>query len=103
METDYKKNLKAMLDTLKQKMLEDEDIKGVFTNYFPIEDYEVAVSYTIQELEEYALQKELTAEELSYQGAKLFFADVLEQIQDDDDEIAAALDEENKGEEYGKA
>lgn len=96
--------LKEMLDNLKTKLLQDEDIREMFETNFPDLNYEDALTITLVELYEFALEKDLTPQELSIQGVKLFFANVLSDAEDDDGELIEDhlnIVEEDDG--YGEA
>lgn len=93
--------LKQALRSLKQKVLEDEDIKEMFKRNFPELDFEQAVNGTINELLEYAVEKDYSVEELSFRGVQLFFSNLLEVAADEEQELVDELFEEE--EEYGKA
>jgi hypothetical protein len=96
--------LKQTLDNLRTKLLEDEVIREMYESNFSHMSYEDAVTITIVELYEFAIEKDLTPQELSVQGVKLFFANVLSDAEDDDgatinDHIVTEEDDED----YGKA
>lgn len=94
--------LKQALRSLKQRVLEDEDIKEMFERNFPELDFQEAVNGTINELLEYAIEKDYSVEDLSFKGVQLFFTNILDTTVEDDGEIVEeALDEDE--EEYGKA
>ena len=96
--------LKEMLDNLQAKLLQDEDIREMFERNFPDLNYEDALTITLVELYEFALEKDLTPQELSIQGVKLFFANVLSDAEDDDGElIENHLDMIEEDDDYGKA
>lgn len=96
--------LKEMLNNLEAKLLQDEDIREMFERNFPDLNYEDALTITLVELYEFALEKDLTPQELSIQGVKLFFANVLSDVEDDDGELIEDhlnMVEEDDG--YGEA
>jgi hypothetical protein len=96
--------LKEMLDNLQAKLLQDEDIREMFERNFPDLNYEDALTITLVELYEFALEKDLSPQELSIQGVKLFFANVLSDAEDDDGElIENHLDMIEEDDDYGKA
>jgi hypothetical protein len=96
--------LKEMLDDLESKLLQDEDIREMFERNFPDLNYEDALTITLVELYEFALEKDLTPQELSIQGVKLFFANVLADAEDDDGElIEDHLDMIKEDDGYGQA
>jgi hypothetical protein len=103
--------LKQTLDILRTKLLEDTDIREMYESNFSHISYEDIVTITIVELYEFAVEKDMTPQELSVQGVKLFFANVLQDAEDDDgatinDHIVTEEDEEESLEEegdYGKA
>ena len=98
--------LKQTLDNLRTKLLEDEDIRKMFETNFSHISYEDIITITIVELYEFAVEKDLTPQELSIQGLKLFFANVLEDVEDDDGEmIEQHLETESEEEDdnYGEA
>lgn len=101
MEQDNLKILEVTLRELREKVLEDEDIKAMFLKHFPELDFEETVNATIVELMEYAIEKDYDVLNLSLKGADLFFSNVLSNFEDDEDE---ELEEEVKEDDnYGKA
>lgn len=101
MEQDNLKILEVTLRELREKVLEDEDIKAMFLKHFPELDFEETVNATIVDLMEYAIEKDYDVLNLSLKGADLFFSNVLSNFEDDEDE---ELEEEVKEDDnYGKA
>jgi hypothetical protein len=100
-----------MLDNLYANLLEDEDIREMFETNFPDLNYQDTLTITLAELYELATLKDLSPQELSIQGVKLFFANVLTDAEENDgatinDHIVTEEDEEESLEEegdYGKA
>ena len=72
MEQDNLKVLEVTLKELRERVLEDEDIKAMFLKHFPELDYEEVVNETIADLMEYALEKDYDVLNLSLKGADLF-------------------------------
>lgn len=101
MEQDNLKVLELTLRELRERVLEDEDIKGMFLKHFPDLDYEEVVNETIADLMEYALEKDYDVLNLSLKGAELFFSTMLDNLEDDEDEEEEIQEEEDEN--YGKA
>jgi hypothetical protein len=93
MEQENLKILEVTLSKLKQKMLEDQDMKDMFSKHFPDLDYENVVEKTIAQMYDYAVDKDYDILDLSLDGVKAFFDSVFD-IEDE---------EENEDEGYGKA
>ena len=101
MEQDNLKVLEVTLKELRERVLEDEDIKAMFLKHFPELDYEEVVNETIADLMEYALEKDYDVLNLSLKGAELFFSTMLDNLEDDEDELEEIQEEEDDN--YGKA
>jgi len=94
----HQKNLKTLeltLNKLKEKMLEDKNMKEMFLNHFTELDYEFIVEKTIAEMYEYTVDKDYDIFDLSLQGVRVFFESVF--LSHEEDEI------ENEDDNYGKA
>ena len=101
MEQENLKTLEVTLKELRDKVLNDEDIRGMFSKKFPEINFEEAVDRTLYELYNYALVKDYDVLTLSLQGAKLFFASVLSDLTDEDPEVEDEPEGDNEN--YGKA
>ena len=99
MEQDNLNILKATLRELREKIIQDKEIRSMFLKHYPDLDYEEAVDRTIADLMQYALEKDYDVLSLSLKGAELFFATVLSNLEEDDEEYQEEKDEDN----YGKA
>jgi hypothetical protein len=100
MEQDNLKILELTLKELREMVLQDEDIKNIFSKNYPNLDFEEAVERTLADLYEYAIQKDYNVLELSLKGAELFFSNVLSNLDEDDEH-----EEIEKGDDdyYGQA
>jgi tRNA splicing endonuclease len=88
--------MKQMLKELRQRVLDDEQIKDMFNDNFPQLSFEEEVDNTLADLEEYAIEKDFDILTLSLQGVKLFFSSVFDKDEDENEE-------EKEVEDYGKA
>lgn len=95
--------LKQTLDNLRTKLLEDEVIREMFEQNFPDLDYNDTVTITIVELYEFAVSQEMSPQDLSIQGIKLFFGNVLSQTEEDDGQTIEEHLGSEEDEGYGKA
>ena len=86
--------LEVTLNKLKEKMLEDDNMKEMFSTHFPDLDYEVIVEKTIAQMYGYAVDKDYDILDLSFQGVRAFFESVFTSDEEDD---------ENDNDKYGKA
>jgi hypothetical protein len=88
MEEQKLKMLQLTLSKLKDKMLEDEDMKSMFSKHFPELNYESVVEKTVVQMYNYAVDKEYHVLDLSLDGVRAFFESVLDideqQDQDED-------------------
>jgi hypothetical protein len=88
MEEQKLKVLELTLSKLKDKMLEDEDMKSMFSKHFPELDYEGVVEKTVAQMYDYAVDKEYDVLDLSLDGVRAFFESVFDtdeqQDQDED-------------------
>jgi len=78
--------LKETLKELREKVLNDEDIKGLFNKNHPTLDFEEHVDDTLAQLEEYAIEKDYNVLDLSMRGVVLFFSSILGRDEDEEDE-----------------
>jgi hypothetical protein len=83
------------LEKLKEKMLEDPDMKEMFSKHFPDLDFEKIVNQTIKQMYEYAVDKDYDVLDLSLDGVRAFFESVFKSDEEDEDE--------DDGKNYGKA
>jgi hypothetical protein len=90
MEQDNLKLLEVTLNKLKDKMLEDEDMKSMFSKHFPDLNYEIVVDKTIAQMYEYAIGKDYDILDLSLDGVKAFFESVFSEDEDEDEESHGA-------------
>jgi predicted RNA-binding protein with PUA domain len=86
--------VEVTLNKLKEKILEDDNMKEMFSTHFPELDYEVIVEKTIAQMYEYAVDKDYDILDLSLQGVRAFFESVFNSDEEDD---------ENDNNKYGKA
>jgi hypothetical protein len=88
MEEQKLKMLQLTLSKLKDKMLEDEDMKSMFSKHFPELNYENVVEKTVVQMYNYAVDKEYDVLDLSLDGVRAFFESVFDtdeqQDQDED-------------------
>jgi hypothetical protein len=75
-------------------MLEDEDMKSMFSKHFPELDYDSVVERTIAQMYDYAVSKDYDVLDLSLDGVRAFF----ESVFDTDEQ---EYEDEDKG--YGDA
>ena len=94
MEEQKLKVLELTLSKLKDKMLEDEDMKSMFSKHFPEVDYENAVDKTVAQMYDYAVSKDYDVLDLSLDGVRAFFESVFDTDEQEDED-------EDKG--YGDA
>jgi hypothetical protein len=94
MEEQKLKVLELTLSKLKDKMLEDEDMKSMFSKHFPELDYDSVVERTIAQMYDYAVSKDYDVLDLSLDGVRAFF----ESVFDTDEQ---EYEDEDKG--YGDA
>lgn len=95
MEQENLKILEVTLEKLKEKMLEDPDMKEMFSKHFPDLDFEKIVNQTIKQMYEYAVDKDYDVLDLSLDGVRAFFESVFKSDEEDEDE--------DDGKNYGKA
>jgi tRNA splicing endonuclease len=88
--------MKQMLKELRQRVLDDEQIKDMFNDNFPELSFEEEVDNTLADLEEYTIEKDFDILTLSLQGVKLFFSSVFDKDEDENKE-------EKEVKDYGKA
>jgi len=87
MEEQKLKVLELTLSKLKDKMLEDKDMKDMFSKHFPEVDYENAVDKTVAQMYDYAVSKNYDVLDLSLDGVRAFFESVFDtDKQEDEDE-----------------
>ena len=87
MEEQKLKVLELTLSKLKDKMLEDEDMKSMFSKHFPELDYDSVVERTIAQMYDYAVSKDYDVLDLSLDGVRAFFESVFDtDKQEDEDE-----------------
>ena len=88
MEEQKLKVLELTLSKLKDKMLEDEDMKSMFSKHFPELDYDSVVEKTVAQMYDYAVGKNYDVLDLSLDGVRAFFESVFDtddqQDQDED-------------------
>jgi hypothetical protein len=94
MEEQKLKVLELTLSKLKDKMLEDEDIKSMFSKHFPELDYDSVVERTVAQMYDYAVSKDYDVLDLSLDGVRAFFESVFDTDEQEDED-------EDKG--YGDA
>jgi hypothetical protein len=94
MEEQKLKVLELTLSKLKDKMLEDEDMKSMFSKHFPELDYDSVVERTIAQMYDYAVSKDYDVLDLSLDGVRAFFESVFDTDEQEDED-------EDKG--YGDA
>jgi hypothetical protein len=94
MEEQKLKVLELTLSKLKDKMLEDEDMKSMFSKHFPELDYDSVVERTIAQMYDYAVSKDYDILDLSLDGVRAFFESVFDTDEQEDED-------EDKG--YGDA
>jgi hypothetical protein len=95
--------LEQMLDNLYDSLLEDKDIREMFERNFPDLSYEDTLTITLAELYELAMLKSLSPQELSIQGVKLFFANVLTEAEEDNSDLVEELTTSKEDDGYGEA
>jgi hypothetical protein len=78
MEEQKLKMLQLTLSKLKDKMLEDEDMKSMFSKHFPELNYESVVEKTVVQMYNYAVDKEYDVLDLSLDGVRAFFESVFD-------------------------
>jgi hypothetical protein len=86
MEEQKLKMLQLTLSKLKDKMLEDEDMKSMFSKHFPQLDYESIVEKTVVQMYDYAVDKDYDILDLSLDGVRAFFESVFDSDEEDSDE-----------------
>lgn len=96
MEQESLKILEVTLEKLKEKMLEDPDMKAMFSKHFPDLDFEKIVNQTIKQMHDYAINKDYDVLDLSLDGVRAFFDSVFKAVDEDEED-------EDDGENYGKA
>jgi hypothetical protein len=94
MEEQKLKVLELTLSKLKDKMLEDEDMKSMFSKHFPELDYDSVVEKTVAQMYDYAVGKNYDVLDLSLDGVRAFF----ESVFDTDDQ-----QDQNEDKGYGNA
>ena len=78
MEEQKLKMLQLTLSKLKDKMLEDEDMKSMFSKHFPELNYESVVEKTVVQMYDYAVDKKYDILDLSLDGVRAFFESVFD-------------------------
>jgi hypothetical protein len=75
--------LEETLKELRARVLDDENIKGVFLETYPDLDFEETIEETILEIKEYAEENNLDVLNLSLEGLILFFERIIESEEED--------------------